>query len=43
MLRPLGPYSWRIGMNVDCSGTTSRPTTTTNRMSLPGNFIHAKA
>ena len=30
--RPFGPYSWRIGMSVVCSGTTSRPTTTTNRM-----------
>ena len=30
-------------MNVVCSGMTSRPTTTTNRMFRPGKLIQAKA
>ena len=40
---PHAAKSFRIGMSVACSGTTSRPTTTTNRMFRPGNSIQLNA
>ena len=40
---PICPNTVRIGRTVDCSGTTSSPTTITNRMFRPGNDIHANA
>ena len=36
-------YSRRIGIRAICSGTTSRPTTTTNITYRPLNSIHENA
>lgn len=40
---PMVPKSSETGISATCTGTTSRPTTTRNHQSRPGNSIQAKA